>query len=268
MGISNATVCREEKMKRILEKIPMAKWSYRFVRRLAAYPRYLLDFYRFKRLAARSEGHVPVRWRDLYPCLDDRTSTTGFDRHYVYHPAWAAGIVAELNPSCHVDISSTLHFCTIVSAFIPVRFLDYRPAELNLDNLYPMAGDLRELPFPDGSIESLSCMHVLEHIGLGRYGDRLDPDGDRKAIVELKRVLAPGGALLVVVPVGVTKIMFNAHRVYSYDQVMEYFSDLVLDEFALVPDSPEQGGLIRHATKVAADAQVYGCGCFFFRRKE
>jgi hypothetical protein len=59
-------------------------------------------------------------------------------------------------------------------------------------------------------------MHVIEHIGLGRYGEALDPDGDLKAIRELVRVLAAGGNLLVVVPVGRPRIQFNAHRIYDY----------------------------------------------------
>lgn len=209
-----------------------------------------------------------MSWQDRYPCLDDKTGTTGFDRHYIYHPAWAARILAQTKPECHVDISSSLHFCSLVSAFIPVKFYDYRPANLELSGLTCEAADLLSLPFADGSIESLSCMHVVEHVGLGRYGDPLDPDGDLKAIAVLKRVLAIDGNLLFVVPVGGTpRIMFNAHRIYSYAQVAEYFSDLELMEFALVPDNPKDGGLVRCASKRLADAQKYGCGCFWFRKR-
>jgi hypothetical protein len=109
-------------------------------------------------------------------------------------------------------------------------------------------------------------MHVVEHIGLGRYGDPLDPDGDLKAISELKRVMAVGGSLLFVAPIGKSRIMFNAHRIYSYDQIMSYFSDLEAKEFTLIPDDPQDGGLINNATKEMADAQRYGCGCFWFRK--
>ncbi|NDC42314.1 MAG: DUF268 domain-containing protein, partial [Chitinophagia bacterium] len=56
------------------------------------------------------------------------------------------------------------------------------------------------LPFESDSIPSLSCMHTIEHVGLGRYGDQLDPQGDLKAIAELKRVVQPGGDLLFVTP--------------------------------------------------------------------
>ncbi|HWW74963.1 MAG TPA: DUF268 domain-containing protein, partial [Pyrinomonadaceae bacterium] len=109
-----------------------------------------------------------------------------------------------------------------------------------------------------------SCMHVVEHVGLGRYGDPLDPEGDLKAIAELRRVLAPGGTLLFVVPIGRPKIMFNAHRIYSYRQVVDSFGGLALKEFALIPDDPAAGGLIRAATEEQADSQSYGCGCFWF----
>lgn len=198
--------------------------------------------------------------------MDDRTAETGFDRHYVYHAAWAARILAATRPAEHTDIASTLNFCSMVSAFVPVRFYDYRPAALELDGLTSGRADLTALPFADGSIESLSCMHVVEHVGLGRYGDPLDYDGDLKAMAELRRTLARGGQLLFVVPIGAPRICFNAHRVYAYRQIAGIFADLTLREFALVPDSPDTGHLIRHAPESLADAQRYGCGCFWFTK--
>lgn len=224
------------------------------------------EFLTFARLSASVPERFALSWDDRYPCLGDKTASTEFDRHYVYHPAWAARVLARTRPEVHVDISSSLHFCSVVSAFIPVRFYDYRPADLRLSGLTSEAADLLALPFAAGSVASLSCMHVVEHVGLGRYGDRLDPEGDLKAVAELKRVLAPGGTLLFVVPVGRPKVAFNAHRVYAYDQVVGYFSELELVEFALIPDDPQDGGLVRGATREASDAQDYGCGCFWFRR--
>lgn len=205
-----------------------------------------------------------LRWQDRLPCLDDRTMETAFDRHYVYHPAWAARVLAQTKPPVHVDVSSTLHFCSLVSAFLPVKFYDYRPADLKLDNLTSESADLLALPFADNSIASLSCMHVVEHVGLGRYGDALDPEGDLKAMRELMRVVAPGGTLLFVTPVGKPRIQFNAHRIYSYRQVVDCFGDMGLREFALVPDDARDGGLIYNASEAQADAQSYGCGCFWF----
>ncbi len=227
---------------------------------------FLLEFRRFRRMDRGNR--FAMAWADRYPCLDDRTKTTGFDRHYIYHPAWAARILAQTRPAEHIDISSTLNFATMVSAFIPVRFYDFRPADVRLSNLVSEAANLLNLPFPDKSVPSLSCMHVVEHVGLGRYGDALDPQGDLKAISELKRVLSPDGDLLFVVPVGKPRVMFNAHRVYSYEQVLEYFSGLKLVRFDLIPEDQRDGGLKTGASALEVAEQTYGCGCFWFKRIE
>lgn len=227
---------------------------------------FLREYWRFKKLDNGRE-RFSLRWRDRYACLGDKAAVTGFDRHYVYHTAWAARILAETSPERHLDISSSLYFCTLMSAFIPVEFFDYRRVDLELDGLQCDAADLCSLPFADSSVASLSCMHVVEHVGLGRYGDRLDPDGDLKAIAEMTRVVAKGGNLLFVVPVGgAPVILFNAHRIYTYDQIIGYFDSLQLVEFTLIPDDAKDGGLIRNATKKQSDAQRYGCGCFWFRK--
>jgi SAM-dependent methyltransferase len=223
-------------------------------------------FSRFRELSMDAQRFPPILWEDRLPCLDDNTGSTAFDRHYVYHLAWAARTLAQTKPDFHVDISSSLYFCSMLSAFIPVKLYDYRPADLQLTNLSSEAADLLALPFEDESIDSLSCMHVVEHVGLGRYGDPLDPNGDLKAIAELTRVLARGGTLLFVVPIGAPRVVFNAHRIYAYDQVTSYFPELELKQFALIPDDPRDGGLIYDATKRQADDQTYGCGCFWFRK--
>lgn len=212
-----------------------------------------------------------MKYEDRHICLNDDTTFTGYDRHYIYHPAWAAIIIKEINPIFHVDISSTLHFCSILSSFIPVKFYDYRPADLVLDNLESQHADLLNLEFEDNSIESLSCMHTVEHIGLGRYGDTLNYDGDLKAMSELSRVLAINGNLLVVVPVGSKAIIqFNAHRIYTKEQIADIFSDLglTLKEFTLIPESGEDGGLVKEPSKELLSRQKYACGCFWFVKEQ
>ena len=225
------------------------------------------QFETFRALSIAAGSRFNLAWEDRHPCLNDNTPSTGFDRHYIYHCAWAAQVLALTRPACHTDISSSLYFCAIASAFVPMRFYDYRPAPLQLSNLSSNTADLLALPFENGSIDSLSCMHVVEHIGLGRYGDSLDPDGDLKALAELKRVLAPGGSLLFVAPLGSPRIMFNAHRIYSYGQVMEYFAELELRQFALIPDDPRDGGLVYDASEALANRQSYACGCFWLTKK-
>lgn len=225
------------------------------------------EFREFSRLS-ESVGRSELRldWADRYICLEDKTQETGFDRHYIYHPAWAARVLSKIRPSRHTDISSTLNFCAIVSAFFPVDFYDYRPAPLYLSGLNSRAANLLGLPFADESVESLSCMHVIEHVGLGRYGDPIDPSGDIKAIRELCRVLQPGGNLLVVVPIGDPCVQFNAHRVYRHRDFISYFDGLELVEFALIPDGSAPYGLLYSPSEEEVNSQKYGCGCYWFRK--
>jgi SAM-dependent methyltransferase len=107
-------------------------------------------------------------------------------------------------------------------------------------------------------------MHVVEHIGLERYGDIFDPEGDLKAIRELERVLKPNGNLLFVVPIeGKMRIQYNAHRIYTYNNIMEYFRNLKLVSFSLITDDAK---FIEDAKIGISDLQKYGCGCFWFKK--
>ena len=203
-------------------------------------------------------------WGDRRLCLSDATTSTGFDSHYLYHTAWAARCLAQSSPDRHVDIGSCLRFVTLVSAFIPVEFYDYRPAEISLSTFHSNHADITALPFGSDSIMSLSCMHVVEHIGLERYGDPFDPQGDLKAMAELSRVLAPGGNLFFVVPVGgIARIQYNAHRIYRYSDIVCNFPELSLQSFALITDT---GLFYEHTSEQQANEQKYGCGCFWFSK--
>lgn len=233
----------------------------RLLKNLFALPGYIGEFRQFKK---HNRLDMPLLWRDRFVCLDEKTANIGFDAHYIYHTAWAARKIAKtIRPKLHVDISSALYFSTIVSAFVPVKFYDFRPANVDLSNLSTGAMDLSHLPFEDGSIQSLSCMHVVEHIGLGRYGDRLDPNGDITAMKELERVLKKTGHLLFVVPVGKPRIQFNAHRIYSYEMIINHLKPLKLKEFSLIDDN---GKFTENAQPSEVAKQQYGCGCFLFQK--
>ncbi len=232
--------------------------------RLMQMPFVLRDYFRFAR---SSDERFSLALWNAYPCLKDKTMQTGFDRHYVYHTAWAARVLQETKPETHTDIASSLYFSAIVSAFVPTTFYDYRPAKLELQNLTSERADLTQLPFPDNSVKSLSCMHTVEHVGLGRYGDPVDPEGDIKAARELSRVLAPGGSLLFVAPIGKNAVIeFNAHRIYTYEAVLELFPELTLSEFSLIPEHEKNGGLIRNAEPAVLENEHYACGCFHFTK--
>ena len=117
---------------------------------------------------------------------------------------------------------------------------------------------------PSGSIPSLSSFHAIEHFGLGRYGDPIDPLGHQKAIAEMKRIVCDGGVLLFSVPIGVQRIEFNGHRIFDPLEVIRLFKGFELMEFSAIDDN----GLFQE--NVAFEdyrTQRYGCGLFHFKKK-
>jgi SAM-dependent methyltransferase len=221
-------------------------------------PRYFSDRSRFVRL-----GNERLSWKESHPCLTDRVKHSPFDPHYFYQSYWAAGKIAQRMPRFHVDIGSHVLFAGVTSAFVPTFFMDYRPLQAFTGGLVPLAGDLKYLPFADASLRSLSCLHVIEHIGLGRYGDHLDPDGSVKAAKELVRVLALGGRLILSTPVGQERIQFNAHRIFSPEKVREMLNPLIMVDFAYVDDARN---FHVHASLDLASKCSYACGLFEFER--
>lgn len=232
-----------------------------FLRGLFAYPRFFADWRRY----AACPDAEPLRLTEAYPQLHDHTGTTGVDAHYFYTNGWAMRRVVTQRPAQHVDIGSQTMFVNLLSAVLPVTFVDYRPLEACMEGLTNRSGDILNLPFVDGSVESLSCLHVAEHIGLGRYGDSLNPQGTRQACAELQRVLAPGGNLYFALPVGRPRVCFNAHRIHAPETILEYFTELELVEFSGVHDD---GRYVERVSLHEFDSSRYACGIFWFQKAQ
>jgi SAM-dependent methyltransferase len=230
------------------------------VRAVVHYFGFLADWLRYRRLP----GAERLRLADAYPQLHDRTSTTAIDFHYFYTNGWAMRRIVASAPERHTDIGSQAIFVNLLASVVPVEFLDYRPVEARLSGLSCTAGSILALPYPDRSLKSVSCLHVIEHIGLGRYGDPLDPEGSKSAAYELARVLAPGGFLYLAAPVGRSRVCFNAHRIHSVAQIIALFAGLQLVELSGVHDD---GRFVEHAGPEEFSDSSYACGFFLFQRQ-
>ncbi len=226
---------------------------------LAGYLRYFADWRQYGQMS----GAEPIRLSDAYPQVHDCTPTSPFDAHYFYVNGWAMRRVIAATPRFHVDIASQVIFPNLLGAVLPVIFVDYRPLEARLTGVQCMGGNLLGLPFASGSIASLSCLHIVEHIGLGRYGDPLNPHGTYIATQELARVLAPGGNLFLATPIGRPRLCFNAHRIHTADAIRAMLPELELVEFSGIHDD---GQYIEHTQIDAFRDSHYACGLFWFKR--
>lgn len=231
----------------------------RAVRGLCGFTWFFQDWLRY----GRAPGAEEIKIANAYPCLHDKTEFTHFDRHYFYQDIWAFRRIYESGCKHHVDVGSRIDFVGFLTAITRVTMIDIRPLLANLQNLESKKGSILQIPYASGTIRSLSCLHVAEHIGLGRYGDPLDPAGTKKAAQELSRVLSPGGNLFFSLPIGKPRLCFNAHRIHRTDQILEYFSGLTLVEFSGIDDE------INFRVNIGIgdlDSCNYGCGLFWFKK--
>ena len=114
-------------------------------------------------------------------------------------------------------------------------------------------------------VESVSCLHTLEHLGLGRYGDPFDLDGWKKGIKNLAVITKPGGKLYLSVPVGNERIEFNAHRVFNPCTIVIEVQKhgLTLLSFSMVDDF---GDFTESTEPSSASGFNYGCGLYEFQK--
>jgi len=195
---------------------------------------WFLRQYRSFKILKQNDQFQKIEW---FPCLSDNLSHTPLDPTYFFQDSWAAKHIFRLKPKHHYDVGSSAKTIGILSQFVPITMIDIRPIELKLENLYFKEGSILELPFADNSIKTISSLCVVEHIGLGRYGDSLDPYGSEKAINELKRVVEVGGIILLSVPVdSENKIYFNAHRAFTREYIVNLF-----DNFKIVEEKYHYG---------------------------
>jgi SAM-dependent methyltransferase len=225
---------------------------------LASYFQVVKEFLRYRKDAVAEN----VPFRNFSPWPIDRYGQAGDAGMYFYQDTWCANKIAVTKPSQHVDVGSSMMFVAMALQICDLLYVDVRPISINLPRFSFQQGDLVALPFDSGSVASISSLSVVEHIGLGRYGDRIDPQGTDKACKELARVVRPNGNLYVAVPTEVeTSTHFNAHRIFAPDDFIAKFPGLRLVD--------EQYGLsdrIVCRCEYEGLGMPYAYGCFQFTK--
>jgi hypothetical protein len=231
----------------------------KMIKSIPAYAGFMRDWWRY----AGSADAEEITFSNIYPQLHDKTATTPYDSQYFYQNLWAFKKILQSKVVEHVDVGSQITLIGYLTTVCKVTFIDIRPLVADLENFESREGSILAMPYESNSIGSLSCLHVAEHIGLGRYGDPLDPLGTKKACAELSRVLAKGGDLYFSLPVGSPRLCFNAHRIHSPHQVLEYYSGLRLVELSGITDQRE---FVRYIDIKVLEDSNYACGLFHFTK--
>jgi SAM-dependent methyltransferase len=233
---------------------------------LKVMPTLLREYYQLKKQT--KHGHIDFPFGKFHVCFEDRLQESGTaSGHYFHQDLLVAGKIFKNNPIKHVDIGSRVNgFVSHVASFRQIEVFDIRKLNTQIDNVRFIQADLMDHSFSMNDYsDSISCLHALEHFGLGRYGERIDYQGHLLGWDNIYKILKKGGKLYFSVPIGKQRIEFNAHRVFSIAYLLQMIEERYqIDSFSYVNDA---GDLIKNA-KITEEAIKnnftchYGCGIF------
>jgi hypothetical protein len=260
--------------KKILRSLPWFNafgWDpVKSVRAIRNVPKVYRDYRNFQKQSLNSNNKWPIGFNS--PNFTDMYESGGSAKgHYFHQDLLVARRIFERRPARHVDVGSRVDgFVAHVAVFREIEVVDIRPIESHVPNITFLKDDLMhpQLGLID-YCDSLSCLHALEHFGLGRYGDPIDPDGYIKGFSALAGMLKQGGILYLSVPVGRKRVEFNGQRVFSIRQVYDLFeANFQLLNFSYVDDL---GDLHENVGNLEAYIDdnfnlEYGCGIFELRK--
>jgi hypothetical protein len=232
------------------------------------FPRYFKNYIDFKKNAEA----IPENFF-FHPVLGEHKKTSGnLVKHYFYQDLIVASHIFKNKPKKHVDIGSRIDgFVAHVASFRKIEVFDIRPNNFQLNNIIFKKKNINKI---DKSLvnycDSLSCLHTLEHIGLGRYGDEIDVKGHIKALLNLSKIIKTNGTLYLSYPISNTsKIYFNSERVFKYQQILQWLDNyaikLRLVKFDFIDDN-EKVYLNTNLENLKLKKIKYGCGIYTLKK--
>src|SRR5450759_798742 len=169
----------------------------KMIRSFRGLPRYLRD------LAAFRKGYKgPI---EFLPCLHDWYEEGGSTKdEYFWQDLLVARMIFEAKPEKHVDVGSRVDgFVAHVACFRRIELFDIRPITTRIPGVTFKRSDLMSTDDAmTGYCDSLSCLHALEHFGLGRYGDSIDANGLERGLANMARLLVDNGVFYLSLPIG------------------------------------------------------------------
>ena len=236
-----------------------------FLRSWFAVPAFVKEY----RALHGQDKKVGQKWKisPSCPSFHEKMQASGVaSGHYFHQDLLIAQQIFINNPKKHVDIGSRVDgFVAHVAAFRKIEVFDIRRQDVGVKNIVFKHCDLMNLSTEYVEYcDSLSCLHALEHFGLGRYGDAIDIDGHIKGFVNIARMVSPNGNLYLSVPIGKERIEFNGHRIFSVSTVLSMVREsFSLRNFSYVDDEGKlyKNGQVGYGHSYY-DSLNYGCGIF------
>jgi hypothetical protein len=179
-------------------------------RSLIGIPRYVKTYFHFQSCYS---GRL-----EFLPCLSDWFEEGGSSKdEYFWQDLLVARKIFEANPVKHVDIGSRVDgFVAHVASYREIEVFDIRPITTTIPGVrFKQANLMTPTEGMASYCDSLSCLHALEHFGLGRYGDPIDPNGFDRGFVNMVSFLKEDGFFYLSVPIGIERVEFNANRVFD-----------------------------------------------------
>lgn len=225
------------------------------------------DRVRYEQLNKRKNFEIKEEY--LWPVIGDKFVKNGEMGNYFWQDLWAAKKILKLGVKEHYDIGSRIDgfVAHLLAADVKVNAIDIRPFPEKVDNFYTIVDDATSLShFKDDSIESMSALCSLEHFGLGRYGDAIDPEACFKCFDQIQKKLKKGGNLYISLPVGKERVEFNAHRVFYAETLKKSMSTLQLVEFSCTAGGAIEYNVEIHKYDTDEHNGNYRYGLFHFKK--
>ena len=220
---------------RFLVKIGFDPLAFYFF--LKGIPSFLRDYYKIKSLLV-DKKEFP--FGTIYPLMMNKYSNSGTMKGaYFHHDLWVARDIYDSKPIRHVDIGSRIDgFVAHVAVFREIEVFDIRMQTSKVKNIVFKQADFMQLSSDlIGYCDSISSLNAIEHFGLGRYGDPIDPYGHLKGIENITSMLKPGGIFYFSVPQGKQRIEFNAHRVFNLTYLLKVLDkNFIVESFSYIDD--------------------------------
>lgn len=235
------------------------------LRSLRGLPRYVNHFLRFR---SSYTGRL-----EILPCLHDWYEEGGSTKsEYFWQDLLVARMIFEARPGKHVDVGSRVDgFVAHVASFREIEVFDVRPMTTQIPGVtFKQADLMKSVEGMAGYCDSLSCLHALEHFGLGRYGDPINPKGHERGLINMAGLLKENGVFYLSIPIGIDRVEFNAHRVFDprviTDLAMQH--SLTLSALTVIQPGGKVETLAPDKTQLSNLAsQRYALGIFVFQKR-